>query len=278
MICERLKIIKLVVSDVDGTLLNSENTIPIETAELIRKLSEKNIAFSIASGRSPFSLQKLVSDLKINIPIIAAGGSLIIDPSNNKDIFSMPLAVEQVDQLVFIARKQNLDFTYFSKGKIFADVSDDYWEVLNARQVQYMQSPYKTLGLTRNVSFDINHIEKVHKIDIHKINGYINNLLSELKKINPPIEYSIFQGRVEITSKGVNKGSALRKLANYLNVNITNTLAIGDEMNDIPLIKEAGLSFAVENGSDELKKYADYIAPFKNSAGVAWILQQLISM
>ena len=251
---------KLVVSDLDGTLLVNSH-LPKFNLEAIKKIREKNIKFCIATGRAIQSTKYLLKELesynKKEEYSILFNGSVIIEHKDNKVLYFKGIDFEKAKKIFEIGNKYNLPIMLFSIEKCYVwRCDEDEFE----RQ--------KKLGeiLTPIEDLNINFI-KEKKIPITKFvlinddHDLLIKVSNEIKNIlNNEILLSFSSGRyLEINNIGVSKGSALEWLVKYLNIDIKNTIAIGDNNNDNSMIEKAGLGICVKNGVEQTKKIAKYI-------------------
>ncbi len=251
---------KLVVSDLDGTLLVNSH-LPKFNLEAIKKIREKNIKFCIATGRAIQSTKYLLKELesynKEEEYSILFNGSVIIEHKDNKVLYFKGIDFEKAKKIYEIGNKYNIPIMLFSIEKCYVwRCDEDEFE----RQ--------KKLGeiLTPIEDLNINFI-KEKKIPITKFvlinddHDLLIKVSNEIKNIlNNEILLSFSSGRyLEINNIGVSKGSALEWLVNYLNIDIKNTIAIGDNNNDNSMIEKAGLGICVKNGIEQTKKIAKYV-------------------
>ena len=252
---------KLVVSDLDGTLLVNSH-LPLFNLESIKKIREKNVKFCIATGRAIQSTKYLLKELesydKENEYSILFNGSVIIENKGNKVLYFKSIDFDNVNKIFEIGNKYKVLIMMFSIEKVYVWRCDEE-EFERQKQLE------EILTLMEEDS-NINFIQK-EKIQIVKIvfgnNNYdfllkIKNELDNVFKNEIELTFSTSQ-HLEINPKNSNKGEALEWLSNFLNINIEDTIAIGDNNNDLSMIEKAGLGVCVNNGIQEVKKKSKYI-------------------
>ena len=262
---EKKKNIKILFSDVDETLVvnNEVPEINLKAIEKMRK--EKNIKFVIATGRSITLAEKIIKELNLynkeNEYSICASGGAIYENKNNKLLYLKKLKHENFAKLFEIGKKFEV-FILF--------VGLEYYYLYKPSQTEinrrnFEGAKYKILDDNFNLEELLKSDEKLIRICFGKENAldYLLNIQKQIEKndeINKDVDCFISSNQyLEINPKGINKGEAMKWLCEYLNVNIKDTMAIGDGYNDIPLIEYSGFGCAVNGANEELKKKADYI-------------------
>lgn len=252
---------KLVVSDLDGTLLVNSH-LPLFNLESIKEIRKKNVKFCIATGRAiqttNYLLKELESYDKENEYSILFNGSLIMENKGNKILYFQNLDFDNVNKIFEIGNKYKVFIMIFSIDRVYV------WRCDN-EEFERQKKLYELITQMEENS-NINFINE-EKIPIAKI-IFRNDSYNFLLKIKNELE-NILKNEIEITfsssnyleinKKNSNKGSALEWLANYLNINIEDTIAIGDNNNDLSMIEKAGLGVCVKNGIEEVKNKSKYI-------------------
>lgn len=252
--------VKLVVSDVDGTLIGKD----VEEMEDLKKLGElieeKNICFSLASGRGYTSIESLVSVLKIKNPLIINNGAVIINENNQIidevyiDFERVRFAVELADSMDFIVLlstdKGEFAFREHSYAKHKLDKDGIIYKILPCNDELSKRKIYK-LQLT----------------DAQK-EGRVDRILSKLA-LDDSIKTIRYNSRFsDIMPKEAGKYEAVTRLAKYLKTEMEEVMTIGDAKNDIEMVQKSGFGVAVGNASEELKKIADYVCKNHYAKGV----------
>lgn len=269
---KRFKDIKLVVSDVDGTLLNNENELSPATAEIIRKLKSKGILFTLATQRVYSSLEKIISDLDINIPVISLNGAFV--SSVNGDILNRSLIKPyQVRKALMLADKS------FVRVALCSDNVIVYTE-----NNSFMRDFIQRVGTTYTLvdSYDP-YIDKTLEIIL------MGNEKVEVKKISKKMKFPYTLGlkvkyfraysdrgiyNLEILKKGINKKTGLKHLVKHLGIKKSQVMVMGDWYNDKDLFEFGGLNIALKNAVASLKEKANFITERTNDEeGVAHFLQ-----
>ncbi len=255
--------IKLIVSDVDGTLVSSSNQISEEAKEIIRKLKQKKISFSLASQRVHSSLVPIANELDIDIPIISLNGTLIQDRKGE-----VVLNRSVIDKK-YVERALNLAERYYVK---IALCYND--QIVYTEDNSVIRDFMTRLGTTYTaVDSYNNYKDKVLEIIMsgndRKIMKHIQKKMTPAFGLRLKVKYyrsQSFQGvyNIEILRKGINKNTGLKKLAKYMKVHKNEVMVFGDWYNDRDLFQFGGTNIALANAVDELKDIADYVTDKSN--------------
>ncbi|MBQ0089812.1 MAG: Cof-type HAD-IIB family hydrolase [Prevotellaceae bacterium] len=263
---------KLLVLDVDGTLLNSEHKITNRTKMALLKIQQLGIKIVLASGRPPFGLTSIVEELEINKYggyVIAYNGSSIIDASTGKPIFQRTINPELLPFFERKARKNGFaQFTY-SDDKIITDTPDNphiiYEAELNGMMLCHESefstaidfSPYKVVL----VSDDEEKRQELSHKWLRKLNGTVEVHRSE--------DYFL-----EVLPQGIDKSVALSFLMDYLHITKEQVVSIGNGIRDVGLLQLAGTGIAMGNASESVRACADIITDTNDADGVAKIIEK----
>ncbi len=260
--------IELIATDVDGTLVADNHlTIPEENVQAFEKAKKEGIITVISTGR-PFSLAIKENDTLKGVDyMIVSNGAVVVDMRTQKVINSCCIPYESVKRIVEIFEKYPLVYEIYAdcKGFITQYTYDHYLD--GELPVEFMRE-YRKLMIVCDSPWDV-----VRKYDIEKMNidympeECIASLKEELSHI-PDLVYSAgFEGNLEITAKGADKGRALKWLCDSLGVSQKNVMAFGDSGNDITMLKTAGCSYAMSSGSELAKEAAKFVTKHGNNEG-----------
>jgi Cof subfamily protein (haloacid dehalogenase superfamily) len=259
---------KLVVSDLDGTLLVNSH-LPEFNLNSIKKIREKGVKFCIATGRTIQSTRYILKELdsynKENEYSILFNGCTIIENKDNKILYFKGIEYEIANKLFEIGKKYNVMLLVYTIDACYV------WKSYE-NEVKRQEKLDEKLTFMTDLNIDF---IKEKKIPVTKIifgsedNKYLLEIKKELDKIFKDDISISFSSEVylEINSNNVNKGIALEWLSNYLKININETIAIGDNNNDLSMIKKAGLGICVQNAIDNIKSKAKYVTEKKFDEG-----------
>lgn len=252
----------IIMSDLDGTLLNNKSKISLRSKLYIRKLEKQGHYFIISTGRPFQGCINYYKELKLNSPLVCDnGGSIHFPNDHSKDIFtSIPLnlfleLIEEINPYIHAAMSSNFDTIYYYNRK---DVP---------MFIQHLKLPRKIIEGNFLDIIKIPPINPSFYIKKDKINEVLNIL--NKNKYSSIINIRYWKGyenmdTVELFHKNATKGCALDKLKDLLNIKSTNDLVFGDQLNDMEMIQHASNGVAMINGREELKSIAKYISDKPN--------------
>lgn len=260
--------IKLIATDVDGTLVRDDHlTIPKDNVQAFELAKRKGIITVISTGR-PYSLARRESDTLKGVDyMIVSNGAAIVDMKSNQVIYSCYLPLKSLEKIVAIFEKYPLVYEMYAdcRGFITQYTYDHYFD--SSLPDEFM-SEYRKRMVLCDSPWDVIRNRNVEKMNIDYMpKDCIAPLKEELSHI-PDLVYSAgFEGNLEITAKGADKGRALKWLCEKLNIDLENVMAFGDSGNDATMLKEAGCSFALSSGHDLAKAAAKFVTKSGNNDG-----------
>ncbi len=255
--------IKLIASDMDGTLLSSDKKINEEFYEVLKELKKRNILFVAVSGRELFSLKKVFKGVENDIVFAANNGNLI--EYNREILFENYIPKEKVHKVAPIIRKHSKHNTmYCSKDRLY---SESILPKFVARK----------WGLKIKFVRDITKIED----DLLKITTFGNQKIIDngLEKVNALKDELMItpsgQFCFDICTLGGTKKNAIEILQKKFNIKYEETMVFGDHMNDLEMMESAYYSYAMENAKEELKKSARFVAKSNDENGVVEAIKEV---
>ena len=259
---------RLIVFDLDGTLVDESLNTTEEDLEGIRKARRKGLAVTLATGRTFRSALPYVRKLDIALPLILCNGGAIVDPEKGEILFQQMLPAGEAALLVDAAAEAELDCLLYS------DPLSDYPTV--SRLTPLLADFILLEGLhcvELNVFSGILDGHPPIKVQIvgydeERLTGFQRRISSELPGLSV---FKVQSDYLEAVPAGVSKGSALYGLSRLLGIPPSQIVAFGDSVNDKELLAAAGVGIAMANAPQELKDAADRIAP-SVAAGLAQLL------
>lgn len=263
---------KMIITDLDDTLLNSQKKISETDLEAIFKAQEKGVKFILCSGRPTFAMKSLAKEIKADeygSYIISFNGSIINDFKNNKNLFEASLEKEDLHLLYDFSKKYNTHILTYINDEIISETDSEYIDV----EVDLTKMPHRKVK-----SFKEFVNQGAVKCMLLAEPSYLKKVEVELKKEYGD-KYSIAISKpffLEVTKLGIDKGVAVKRLADTLNIPIEEVIAVGDSFNDLPMLKASGFSIAVENANPEIKKQVDFITKSNDNGGIAYLIEKFI--
>ena len=258
--------IKLIASDMDGTLLNENNEINEEFFEIYHKLVEKDIIFAAASGRQYYNLLKRFEKIKDDMMFIAENGTFVV--YKGEEIIVNALDKNIARDLIKIGRTiENAYVIVCGKKSAYIESNDE-------RLVKETKKYYERYEIIEDLTRVEDDILKVTICDFSGSEFNSNNYYNEYRdKLQVTVSGEIW---LDITAKGVNKGVAINKIQEMLDIDQKETMVFGDYLNDLEMMGSAYYSFAMENAHDDLKKVSRFIAKSNNDNGVVEAIKEVV--
>ena len=264
--------IKLIVSDIDGTILTSENDLNPLTEEAIRTvINDEQCDFTISTGRAfPLTLP-LAAYFKLKIPFIFSSGA-IYDPREDRVISAPSIKPIQIEKAVRIAKKFGVGVITHTKTDMFCQVSDKDWETISS--LEWMrEEKVDHARRVKDIKTDIPG--EIIRLDIFAEVDWLTAVWQEINESIPDVNAVKMKRSIEISHDGMNKGTALTTMAQLLSIPMKNIMAVGDSLNDIPLLQAAGYGVAMGTAPDALKETADAVVPSADENGLVKALEMI---
>ncbi len=264
---------KMIVFDLDGTLLTSNKTISERSRTYLKNLKNNGYVLVIATGRMYESMKDVVKNFDFVDYIITDAGATCYSGEDSKIIFSNPIEVETAKKLE----------QYYSD-------KCDYIDICTKEKVyQYTKNRNKSSDYYIEVESDWNSIfEKCSDIShisiTMKANEYVKDVYDKLNKQFLDLNIFIMQDSysneqwIEISKKSISKYDAISKLAEILNIANEDIIAFGDGLNDLDMIMNCGIGVALKNALPEVKNLADYVTEYDHdNDGVIEFLKEYLN-
>jgi Cof subfamily protein (haloacid dehalogenase superfamily) len=253
-----LRKVKLVVSDMDGTLLNAKGEVSPLFFELFKKLQKQNILFCAASGRQYNSIVHKLAPIKEDIFIIAENGA--IAKKGDEILLLKSINSKKVTANIVLCSQ---DTAYIeSKDKTFINLFQEYYR--NFKIVDDLVEVAKTTAIL--------------KIAVYHFSSSEDFIYPAIKQLTADYLIKISgQNWLDLSDNKANKGAALKAVQELLNISKEETMVFGDYHNDIEMLQEAAFSFSMKNAHKDITAIANYATKSNNNLGVEHILEQLIA-
>ncbi len=266
---------KVVICDLDETLLKLDRTVDIADIKAIKECISRGIKFIPATGRGYMTVQETLKQLglyqKKEEYVISFNGAAITENKDNNLLSYSGLSFDMVKELY--SRGLNYDVCIHLYAKDMVYIYNLYQEELDylANRMDITEIFTKDIEYLRNTN-----IAKMIFTNTNR--EYLQKIEKDLSDISSELDISYSSNRyMELNKKGVNKGNALLYISKLLHVDPSDIMAIGDNYNDLPMIKLAGLGAGVQNTVESMKEECDYISKGTcNEAAVSEILHKFI--
>jgi len=260
---------RLVAIDVDGTLIEPGKPVSAAVRQAVARAQRQGVIITLASGRMYPLLERLVGDLGLRSPVICYGGALVVDPSTRGTIYRKGVPAALARDVIHEARRRNLPARVYVGERVFVERlvpgAFNYESLLRVKATEVKD----LLGILTD---DPSHLAVDAPPD------QTRRLVGEMRQMFSP-GLHVTTGHpllTEFSHPEVNKGSTLAWLANALHVPREETLAIGDDWNDVEMLHYAGLGVAVENAHPDVLAIADAVVPDVADDGVAVAIERFV--
>ncbi|MCD8502211.1 MAG: Cof-type HAD-IIB family hydrolase [Bacillaceae bacterium] len=285
---------KIIATDMDGTLLDHNRELTEENARAIVKAQERGVTVVVATGRDYTEAVNPLKRAGIRCPIIAVNGAEIRSEEGEK-ILSTPLTYEQIKVIKDVLTENNIYFEiYTSKGaytnnhnlalQVVVDVlksSNEPGADDEAHMFEVAERRFQNAEIM--ITDDYEKIIEDRTVEIHKalaftIDDQARNKAREqlMKKENLLSVSSSGHENLEITNVHAQKGIALQAFADRLGVSMEEVMAIGDNFNDMSMLEVAGVSVAMENAEQEVKDISTFVTKTNDESGVAYAINKYL--
>jgi len=252
--------IRLIVSDLDGTLLSPDHKLAPEVASSIRAFVRKGGYFTIATGRPLLTARRVIEQLGIEIPVILCNGAVLA--ARGRILEQNGYEAGLTAELLVAAHEAGLNVLQFRDERIGV-----FGRTPEIETFEHKEQVACTLLSAADEGWRQGELDKVILL------GDIRRSTQLWKRWGPLLgdRIAALQSEsdyLELIPARIDKGTALRKVAYVLGVELTEVLAIGNQLNDLAMLKAAGVGIAVANSPDELKAAADYVTRSPYGEGV----------
>ena len=284
--------IKLIASDMDGTLLNNEHDIDKETVEAIRKAEEAGIIFAISTGREYDSVKGVLDKHNIKAQCILSNGAEYRDENGNiLDVVN--IKEDSAKKIMNILDENKMSARIFTdKGVFTTSTKEEAFQEMVFRTMSFNKSltEEEAREVAKKQAFFtcLNYIEDIDKffkdgIEVRKFVAFHNNLelIEKIKNVLGEIEglaiSSSFRDNIEITDINAQKGIILEKVAKKMSIEKDEVMILGDSFNDYSMFEIFEESVAMKNAIPEVKAIAKYITDSNDNLGVAKAIYNVLN-
>lgn len=262
---------KMLVVDMDDTLLTDDHEISNENKEMLLKAQEMGVYVVLASGRPTSAMIEYAKELQCDVNnsfMISFNGSTITDLKEDKLLFEHSLTKEQIHSLYDFSQQNNTHIITYLNGQIISERNSEYIDI---------ESTITGIELVIVPSFKDAVTTSAVKCLLLEEPNYLKTMEPLLKAAMPDLSICMSKPFfLEAAPNGVDKGAAIQILAEKLNILPSEIIAIGNAGNDLTMIQYAGLGVWVDNVDDELREFGDVIVASNNNHGVAEAVRRFI--
>ena len=261
------KKIRLVLADVDGTLVTQDKVLTARARQAVQGLHEREILFAITSGRPPLGMKMLIEPLELKTPVAGFNGGVFTQPDLTV-ISSLTLAADVAAETLVLIKQHQLtawlytDRDWFVPDPKGAHVDREAWTVKFPPKVLadfsgHLEHAVKIVG----VSDDRDAVNKCEAACQEKLKGRASAQTSQ--------PYYL-----DVTNPQANKGGVADYLAKHFQLELEEIAVLGDMPNDVPMFEKAGLSIAMGQASDTVRKQANFVTASNEDEGFAEAIEK----
>lgn len=265
--------IKHIFSDLDGTLSCDSLNVSMANVRAVAEAIDKGIGFSIATGRVYPAARIFHDRLNLVSPLVCLNGALVMDVANDKPLLDKPLDIDKLKEMVKILKREDRYFHVYSRDEIYGE------------RFEHILAHYYEKGKTlpKEHIVKVNHISDFDEIlesgiPIYKL-GIIydddkstKRVIEELASVGVDTFKSSFTIQDFMTT-GVNKATAIQSVIENNNIMRDEIICIGDNENDVDMIKFAGLGIAMGSSDESLKLAADIILDGDDEEAISYVIK-----
>lgn len=287
---------KLIAIDMDGTLLDSYGNVSNENKLAIKKALDKDIQVVLTSGRMPGAMLGIANEINANKYIISGNGAAIFDIENNKTIYNNYIKKEKLLEIIKICEDNSIFYNVYTNNfiitksfnynilffhnenkknledkKIKINVTEDIYSYIKNYEGDDFLKIIICDGNELIFKSIMNKLRTIRQVDILEVSHMSKKIIQHGSQ-----EKEIAYFYTEITNENVNKWTAIEALIKILNIKPEEVMAIGDNINDEQMIKNARIGIAMGNSNPYIKNIADEVTKDNNLSGVAEVIKKYI--
>lgn len=263
---------RLIVSDIDGTFLRSDRSLHEENLEAVRRLVERGHIFALATGRIFGTARMIAYKMGRDVYVISNNGASIRHTAEEKAIYEYAMPTELLEKIFGVAERHEYGYQVYTDMAMVTSRPNPF---LN-KYIEELRDIPKELHYTVDMNGNPRAVAGVRKVAyMFYDKAPTAALLEELGAMPEVTAAQSHRYGIDILARGVDKGSALIRLADFLGIAGRDTVAFGDEDNDAFLLRAAGIGIAMDNATAATKAAADFVTLGNDEAGFAHGLRVL---
>lgn len=270
---------KLLAFDLDYTLLDSQKRLSEENLAALHAAAEKGVILVPATGRVYQGLPEKIRELPFVRYCILGNGAMLYDSRNDIVIAEDSIPLAEAEAVFDFAEANGLPYDIYAEGSGYMNREwfdtlenyiDDEATIMILRRLRAPVDDFRNYVRT--------HFKSVMKIQIYfKDPAFRIRMIDEMPKLFPELSVtSSLPMNMEVNGHYANKGSAIIRLCEALGIDVSESMAIGDGLNDLEMIKAAGIGVAMSNAESAVKAAADYITGSCEESGLALAIKKLL--
>lgn len=264
--------IRLIVADLDGTLLTSEHVVSPFTACIIDEAVAQGVRFTVATGKTFASTPQLITRFNIQLPVICGNGTQIFNPDGTL-FHEEPIPLVYALEAVQLAEAQGFTPIVYTFNGLLASERNEHVAELVAHHEPEPEIVGDITAALRNGNKPYKMVMMHHDLDAV---ADFQMQLTETFAGRADVLRSGLPNLVEVMTLGVNKGTALGYVLEHLGIAADETIAFGDNCNDLAMLQLAGIGVAMGHAPQEVRDGADYVTGTNDEDGVGCAVQRFV--
>lgn len=259
---------KLVAIDIDGTLISDNLEVGVKTKKKIKELIEKNILVALVTGRTYISSKQFSDILGIALPLVVYNGGIIANSQTNEILYEKKISLEESKKIIKFAETKGIYIKAYVDDILYIEKIDE--RTINFAKHHRVKCVEVNGSLSENLPSGANMIVAISEdIDMEELYNQIGT--------NESVKTMSTSKSIEFIPKGVSKGRGVRFLAEKYGIDRDEILAIGNSLNDLSMIKYAGVGVAMKNSDPMLLDRWDNVSDYNNNEdGVYYVLKKYV--
>jgi len=261
--------IKMIVTDLDGTLLAGKSNLPEGNIIALRRAMEAGVQVVIASGRMVEATLPIAQQIGVNAPLSLFNGAMAYDMAADRILCGTPIPRDTAVRVLKEIEARGVHVQAFPGRGFYMEAKNDWTD--------YYENKINVIGTAVGKKLSDWLETDVFKLLCLGKAPQLHALMQDLAPLFPEVNFvKSGETHLEVVAKGVDKASGMRDISKCTGIAPEEMMAFGDEMNDLPMLKYCGTSYAMANAVEGVKKEIPLIAPENTACGVARIVNQYL--
>jgi len=266
---------KLLVVDIDGTILDTNNRISDIDKQALKEVVDSGTPVALSTGRVVQASLRFLKQLELDGYHMFFDGALVYSPEKDEEVYVDPINADIIGEMIEFSRLIQLDFDLYSITHFFAeresrstDIRRDFFK-LDATIIDFREIQHKERFIKGTLVVSSTEEKRKARNFVDHFNDKLNFSWTKTPAY-PDVDF------INIIANDVSKGKALKALTSFMGISLNDVAAIGDGMNDIPLLTSSGMAIAMANAPDAVKAIADHVTSDVDHQGVAEAVRKYI--